>query len=64
MTDVPKHTIHLKNRTEAQAFMKFLVMERNRHIADLKKLKADIAKLNKEWLIPTPAIPEHHWMEV
>ena len=64
MTDPPKRTIHLKNRIEAQAFMKFLVMERNRYIADLKKLNDDIAKLKEKWDIPIPAIPEHHWVEV
>ena len=59
-----KYTINLTTRDEAKAFMKFLVMERNRHMADISKPQDDINKLKYKWNIPVPAVGENVWIEV
>ena len=59
-----KHIINLTTRDEAKAFMKFLVMERNRHMQDISKLQDDINRLKFKWHIPVPAVGENVWIEV
>ena len=59
-----KHIIRLTSKTEAKAFMKFLVMERNRHMQDITKITKDILSVKDKWDIPIPIIDQNLWIEV
>ena len=59
-----KKIIHLENIDEAKAFMKFLEMEKRRHIRDIQKICDDQYILVSKWGLPLPLLDEDRWVEV
>jgi len=59
-----KKIIHLQTKEEAEAFMKFLVMEKNRHFRDIIKIEDDLMRLSFRWKIQIPNVPENLWVDV